>query len=297
MTRRDLSLTIALCASLMAHAALALITFEGARRQLATIRLPGYPRSAADTIEADPTDAIRLGGLRNEGLSPNATPGEESSRAKEAPGDQALLSRDPVGPGRIGDPPSFSMIPPTDGPTVDATPAPAGARSTPVLAQATESPQPFGAGPSAADIVVPKHRPAPPSPAVPESAAAKSNKPAADPAIMSPSESDAFSTLGGIEFRDGRMDARLGRAFKSVRPQLSFAAQVELFALANPRMILRLSIDATGKVTAVDVVSSSGSDLVDQPVKIALYQWWFEPAKGPNGKPIAETVTFPVSWH
>ena len=121
MTRRDLSLTIALCASLMAHAALALVTFEGARHQLATIWLPGYPRSAAEMIDAEPVDAIRLGELRNEGLAPNSTPGAESLRAKEAPSDQALLSRDPVGPGRIGGPPSFSMILPTDGPTADAT--------------------------------------------------------------------------------------------------------------------------------------------------------------------------------
>ena len=200
-------------------------------------------------------------------------------------------------PGRLAGPPSAPRSLPTDGPTAAATPARIGARSTPVLPQTTQTPQAFGAGPSAAEMIVPKHRPAPPAPAVAESAAARSNKPAADPAMMSPSESDAFSTLGGIEFRDGRMDARLGRAFKSVRPQLSFAAQVELFALSNPRMLLRLSIDATGKVTDVAVVSSTGSDLVDQPVKIALYQWWFEPAKGPNGKPIADTVMFPVSWH
>ena len=301
MTRRDLSLTIALCASLLAHGVLALVTFEGARRQLASIWLPGYPRTSEDMIEADVPAAIRLGGLEDKGLSPNASPGEESARAKDAPSDQALLSRDPVGPGRIGDLPSFSMIPPTDGPTVDATPeaVAAVARSTPVLPPTIDSVQPFGAGPSEAETIVLKRRaaPAPPSPPVAQNPAAKSSKPAADPAVMSPSESDAFSVLGGIEFRDGRMESRLGRSFKSVRPQLSIAAQLELMALSHPRMVLKISIDATGKVTDVNVVRSTGSDLVDQPVKIAMYQWWFEPTKTAGGQPIGDTVMMPISWH
>jgi TonB family protein len=168
-----------------------------------------------------------------------------------------------------------------------------------VLQPTTESPQPFGAGPSEAQTVVPKRRatPARPSSPVAENPAARSSKPAADPAVMSPSESDAFSVLGGIEFRDGRMESRLGRSFKSVRPQLSFAAQLDLMTLSNPRMVLKITIDATGKVTAVDVIRSTGSNLVDQPVKIAMYQWWFEPPKGPDGKPVGDTVMFPISWH
>ena len=303
MRARDLSLTTALCASLVVHAILALVTFEGARRQLAHIWLPPFERHTADVIEADPIDAVRLGGLKDLGLAPNSSPGEESLRAIEAPNDQALLSRDPVGPGRIGGPMSFSMVAPTDGPTVDATPVAMAqaAQSAPVLPVPTDAGQPFGAGSDAVPHLTPKRRSAEPTPATPPApeptAVAKSNKPAADPAPMSSSESDAFSTLGGLEFRDGRMEARFGRAFKSVRPQLSLAAQIELMTLTNPRMVMKITIDDTGKVTKVDVVRSTGSDLVDQPVKIAMYQWWFEPSKGPSGKPIGDTVVMPVSWH
>ena len=300
MRARDLSLTIALCASLLAHGLLALVTFEGARLQMATIRLPGFPRDIPDVIEADPPDTANLGGAANDGFSPNASPGKETIRAKDAPSDQALLSRDPQGPGRIGDLPSFSLVPPTDEPSAAAAPMAAVIlrRSEPVLPVVTEAPQPFGAGPDVAVMLLPRVRPHPTPPEPPQqSPLAKSNKPAADPAIESPSESDAFSTLGGIEFRDGRMDSRLGRAFKSVRPQLSLAAQIDLMGLADPRIVLKLRIDATGKVVAVDVVQSTGSDSVDQPVKLVMYQWLFEPQKGPTGQAMAETIVFPISWH
>ncbi len=298
MTPRDLSLTIALCASLLAHGVLALITFEGARRQLADIRLAGFPRQPPDMIEVDPPDTARLGGLANDGLAPNASPGDETSRAKDAPADQALLSRDPQGPGRIGDPPSFSLVPQIDGPTLDTTATAVIAhRLTPVLPIATAAPQPFGAGPGIGSAVAIAHPRLPSSPAAPSPAQATSDSPAADPAIMSPSESDAFSTLGGIEFRDGRIESRLGRAFKSVRPRLSLPAQIELMSLSEKRIVLKLAIDATGKVTDVDVLRSTGSDLVDQPVKLVMYLWWFEPAKGPSGRAMAETIVFPMSWH
>lgn len=294
MIPRDLSLTIALCASLLAHGVLALVTFEGARRQLTDVRLPGFPRQAADMIHVDALDTARLGGVANEGLSPNASPGEETIRAKDAPSDQALLSRDPQGPGRVGDLPSFSLVPQAQEETIEATALIVLPRKpTPVLPGASEAPQPFGAGPGvAAALLVPRpRRPAPPADAH-ETAQAASNEPAADPAVMSPSESDAFSTLGGIEFRDGRIESRLGRAFKSVRPQLSLAARIDLMSLAERRIVLKIAIDATGKVTGVDVMRSTGSDLVDQPVRLAMYEWWFEPVGGQ-----AETLLVPISWH
>jgi TonB family protein len=115
--------------------------------------------------------------------------------------------------------------------------------------------------------------------------------------MMSDSESDAFSTLGGIEFRDGRIESRMGRAFKSVRPRLSLPAQIELMSLAKKRIVLKIAIDATGKVTSVDVLRSTGRDVIDQPVKLVMYQWWFEPSKGPNGESVGDTIVLPISWH
>ncbi len=299
MTRRDLSLTIALCASLLAHGVLALVTFEGAARQLATIRLPGYPRPSNDVIAAAAPDAVRLGGVTNDGLAPNESPGEENIRATDAPVDQALLSRDPRGPGRIGGLPSDSLLPQMSGPTVDGSPLHVVVRSAlaPVLPIMTDAPQPFGAGPDAgAAIIVPRPRPPQPG-AMPEPAHAQSPKPAADPAMMSDSESDAFSTLGGIDFRDGRIESRLGRAFKSVRPRLSLPAQIEMMSLAEKRIVLKIAIDATGKVQSVDVLRSTGSNLIDQPVKLAMYEWWFEPPKGADGQGMAETIVLPIRWH
>ncbi|MGB7157053.1 MAG: TonB family protein [Tepidisphaeraceae bacterium] len=298
---RDLSLTIALCASIIAHGLLAYATFEISTRQLADIRLPGYPRAAQDDfIEVDQPNSPRLGTMDNSGLAPNASDGKESLRAREAPNDQALLSRDPQGPGRIGDLPSMSLVPQEDGPTVEGSAAALGAVAlVHVLPDATEEPQPFGSGASIPPAPTPKPRMVVVAPAPPEEAGpiARSNKPAADPAPMSDSESDAFSTLGGIEFRDGKMESRLGRAFKSVRPRLSLAAQLDLLSISQPRMVLKIGIDAKGNVTAVDVMRSTGSNQVDQPVKVAMYQWWFEPAKGPNGRPVPETIVFPISWH
>jgi TonB family protein len=173
-------------------------------------------------------------------------------------------------------------------------------RAEPVLPVASDDPHPFGAGSEVAIVPLPSRRaPTPeqqPHSPQQDSPVATSNKPAADPAIMSPSESDAFSTLGGIEFRDGRMDSRLGRAFKSVRPQLNLAAQIDLMGLSDRRIVLKLEIDPTGKVIAVDVVHSTGRDSIDQPVKLAMYEWWFEPKKGPTGQAMAETIVFPISW-
>jgi TonB family protein len=297
MRPRDLSLTIALCASLVAHGILALATFEGARRQLAAIRLPGNPR---DLIQVDTTpDAVRLGGLVDEGLAPNASPGDDGLRARRAPVDQALLSRDPRGPGRIGDLPSDSLVPPTDGPTVDGTAGDV-ARGAAVLAAPTDAAQPFGAGPDAvAALVVPRPaRPVPvaPTPTPPEQQQARSSKPAADPAMQSDSESDAFSTLGGVEFRDGRIESRMGRAFKSVRPRLDLAARIELMSLSEKKIVLTVSIDATGKVRSVDVLRSTGRDVIDQPVKLVLYEWWFEPPKDAQGHARADTFVLPITW-
>ncbi len=124
-----------------------------------------------------------------------------------------------------------------------------------------------------------------------------SSVPAADPAPMSESESDPFSKTGGVDFRGGKMDARFGRAFKSVRPRLSFAAELDLMGLKSPRIVLKIAIDDDGKVTKVEVLRSTGSKLVDQPVTVAMYQWWFEPAKDGTGKAISDELVFPITWH
>lgn len=114
---------------------------------------------------------------------------------------------------------------------------------------------------------------------------------------MSDSESDPFSrSNASVTFRDGRVDVRFGRKVKTVRPRLSLAAQYDLFSMQFPRMVVRLSVDAAGQVRRVEIVKSTGSATADQDVKVALYQWWVEPAKGPAGVATADTIEFPITW-
>ena len=111
---------------------------------------------------------------------------------------------------------------------------------------------------------------------------------------MSDSESDPFSkNNAGVTFRDGRVDVRVGRKVKTVRPRLSLAAQYDLFAMQFPRMVVRLSVDPSGSVRRVEIVKSTGSATADQDVKVALYQWWVEPAKNGAG---VDTIEFPITW-
>ncbi len=213
-----------------------------------------------------------------------------------------MLSRDPQGPGRIGGPPSWSLMPPQEDEPLAEAGRSASLSAIAILPTPSDDPEPFGSSALSAQTRMPRPRiaqlpPPPAAPPAPESATAHTRRPAADPAQLSDSESDAFSVLGGAEFRDGEMNARFGRAVRSVRPRLSFAAQLDLLSMTTRRLVLRIAIDHTGKVTAVDILRSSGSHQVDQPVKVAMYEWWFEPAKGPDGRPIEDRFVFPISWH
>jgi TonB family protein len=119
----------------------------------------------------------------------------------------------------------------------------------------------------------------------------------ADPAVQSDSESDPFSTRGNqIAFSDGRVEVRFGRKVQTVRPRLSLAAKYDLLAMAFPRMLVRLRIDAAGEVRKVDIVRSSGSASADQAVKVALYQWRVEPKRDRAGRAIGDVVEFPIVW-
>ena len=59
---------------------------------------------------------------------------------------------------------------------------------------------------------------------------------------------------------------------------------------------VRVRVDTEGAVRQVDILKSSGSESADQAVKVALYQWWFEPKKDEAGNAIASVVTFPIVW-
>jgi TonB family protein len=122
-------------------------------------------------------------------------------------------------------------------------------------------------------------------------------QPAADPARMSDSESDPFSKLGTVIFREGSLDIRFGRKVKTRRPKLLLAARSwDAVVIRKPDVGLRIDVDAMGKVTSVAVTKSSGSNEIDQPTRVAVYDWWFEPKLDADGRPVAEQYRFVIGY-
>ena len=117
-----------------------------------------------------------------------------------------------------------------------------------------------------------------------------------DAAPMTDSESDPFSMVGSAEFRPGKVVARFGRKVTTVRPRLSLAGQYDLLSLANPSVLLRVRADETGRVREVKIARSSGSNEVDQPCKLAMYEWWFEPPRDKGGRPLASEMLWTMTW-
>jgi TonB family protein len=145
----------------------------------------------------------------------------------------------------------------------------------------------------------------PPQPATPAetsanpgtvAAAVAAQQPSGDPARMSDSESDPFSRLGTATFEDGALHIEFGRKVKTRKPKVLLAGQIDLLALRRASVVLKIDIDETGKVTAVRVVKSSGSNDIDQPTRVAVYDWWFEPKKSAAGQSIPDQVQFTINW-
>jgi TonB family protein len=119
----------------------------------------------------------------------------------------------------------------------------------------------------------------------------------ADPLPQSESDSDPFSRISGsVVVRDGRLDVRLGRKVKTTRPQLLLAGQIDLIALSNPTVVLEVHIAPTGNVTDVKIAHSSGSNPVDEPTRLCVYDWWFEPARNKTGQPIPDVIFFTIQY-
>ena len=118
----------------------------------------------------------------------------------------------------------------------------------------------------------------------------------ADPAPQANTESDPVTTIGGADFRMGSASVRLGRKYKLTRPHLSLAAQADLMTTAKPGLVLKIKIDSTGKVISAEIYRSSGSNAVDQPCKVAAYDWWFEPPRDAGGKPTGDVILFYIRF-
>ncbi|MFN4242945.1 MAG: hypothetical protein ACK4PI_06880 [Tepidisphaerales bacterium] len=115
------------------------------------------------------------------------------------------------------------------------------------------------------------------------------------PRARSDRDADPFSRIGSISFSPGRVDARLGRQVRWVRPRLTLAGQIDAATSRTAAVGMAVSIDATGRVVNVRVLESSGfPDTIDLPVVRAVYSWWFEPLKDASGTPQPDVVLIRV---
>ncbi|HWP41462.1 MAG TPA: energy transducer TonB [Tepidisphaeraceae bacterium] len=305
MTRRDPSLSIALCASLSLHALILCTTAEiYAHRQAAHIRLPGFaPDTALTPMLTETADDPwkRLGDSQGSGRAIDNAAGELPLLAPQGRQEQAFLSRDPQGLAEMHDEPGVSILSGRSARSIGSPP----------LLEAPTPPHtaPFGISPLAGDFALPAaaqlqvngqarspmaSQPAAAGPAQANRAVTGSS--GADPAPMAPSESDPLTIQGSAEFRPGRTEVRIGRKHKLTRPRLSLAARADLMALASPTVVLKLTIDPAGRVVSASVYRSSGSNEVDQPCKLAAYDWWFEPARDPSGQPTWDVILFSIRF-
>ena len=304
-SRAGILATVAVGTSLGVHALL----FSASR----SIRIP-IPGAPPTPVEAEmmvvylpPESEFTIGEERAKGYASHRVEGNREAVAPEAPVDQAALSLDPVGPDRIVERPGKIV-----GDDVPAVLAP---KTSPSLAQLPESfrarvPQrveelrerfstPEVTAPALSELAPAAQETlaVPPASAVPAPAVVSVPGGQADPAPMSDSESDPFSVLGRADYRDGRLSVRAGRKVKSRRPRIGLAGQVDLYQRKGAQVTLRVATDATGKVTAVDVVRSSGSNEIDQPCRVAMYDWWFEPKKDAAGSAVPDKFDFTIAFH
>jgi TonB family protein len=294
MRRRDITLTIALCGSLVLHTLVCVAASERYAHH-ARIWLAGFspdetmPESVVDVMQPAQDAKMRLGDPDGEGTAIDSSPGDRQLLAPHGFQDQPFLSTDPVGPGRIDHESSDATALPGEGGSFAAAPAP------PMIAPAEPDLIGLAAAPAEMQPVLPQ----PPAPPLPTAPAATSGIPgpseAADPAAMGDSDIDPTSMVVTLNLRNGSTVARSGRKHRlTPRPRFDVAAKADAYALRVSSLVLKLRIDANGNVNHVQVLKSSGSEALDQTCKVAAYEWWFEPLRDPAGNIIADEFPFVI---
>jgi TonB family protein len=296
-------LFLGLCASLLVHGAIVSLGLDAYERQLeGRIYQPGYGTVPIVTVAAPLPSEFILGDASGTGTAIEASDWPEPLQAAQASQDQPLASLDPAG--QHGAQPPTAAMTATDVP-VDASKAQAVARfgvapeAVDAVPQAlgNKHPQPRRATDAPAES---KPTEAPVAPTPPrEAAVASSQEPSpapGDPGPATETEIDPFSRTASAEFHFGRTDVQFGRRSKLRRPDILLAGQMDLIGAAIPRVTLGIRTDATGKVIDAQVLRSSGSKNIDQPVRLAAYDWWFEPPLGPDGKPVPDSFAFTVTF-
>ena len=102
--------------------------------------------------------------------------------------------------------------------------------------------------------------------------------------------------LGSVQFRAGRVTVQSGRQVKTRRPKIGLAGLVELAQRNTAQVELDVTVDRAGTVTNVEIARSSGSNNIDQPCRVAMYDWWFEPKKDATGRPVPDRFRFTIAF-
>ncbi|HEX8522173.1 MAG TPA: hypothetical protein VF669_07945 [Tepidisphaeraceae bacterium] len=301
MRRDDVTLTLALCASLLVHGAISFALIKQATKITFLTAAHQSSSSRAITLTVapeEPDDAF--GRDRGRGRGANEYDSDQVLKGHQAPTPQAFLSRDPISLGQINNDPTMNTLPPGAG---GAGGKPSAQRRQ-VIKHLAIQPAPFGVQSAVEDLATPfkisRDRPQPQaaarkSSAAPAAAGALGSRlPAADPAPMTESESDAFTDIGSLEVSAGKVEAKLGRRVKTVRPRLSVSSQADLVGLQFPRMKLRVRLDDEGNVVDLNILNSISAS-VDQEVKLAVFKWKFEP-RAATRKSGPDFVQFEIVW-
>ena len=320
-TRLGISLlTVATAGSLLVHALL-FATFSVVRvggaapAEVAEMAVVFEAPAAAE--RQNPPIEFEIGQPDAKGYATHEVAGREEQVAREAPQDQPQLSLDPVGRSKVVEIPSSPIERSQDpAPQAQASAAPAPSapvvppdlaavgqllnRLTPLIDEWTQL-----SIPTELDVTPPMPVPQPElahrdttsaTEAQPRTRAAPAAGTGADPAPRSDSEVDAFSVLGSAQFREGRVTVRSGRQVKTRRPKIGLAGLIDLSQRSTAQVLLKVAVDETGKVTNVEVAKSSGSNEIDQPCRVAMYEWWFEPKRGPDGRAVPDLFQFGISF-
>ncbi len=298
MKRRDVSLTVGLCVSFAAHVFLLRAMADRYSRERIYLSAPTGPRAALSEPNAlmipVPADRRMLLGDDQAKISGDATdtaPGETALEAKEiSPLPQPMLQRDTPGENGIQQAPPPRTQSPTERPVKSETARPSASGSAspsltkPPAGQGVEqTPEPAG-GLSPQPSARPPSAPSTPSDSPPEqtSRGAAPGK----PIPQGSSDSDAFTSIGSVDFRGGAINARIGRRHRITRPRIALGGMVDAVSIGRVVVTLQLKIDQQGNVVNVQIAESSGSANIDEATKLAAYEWWFDPKKaaGANGQ-------------
>jgi len=127
---------------------------------------------------------------------------------------------------------------------------------------------------------------APSAPPTPEN-------PATDgPAFTSSDQdSDPFSATQAYEFRPGGTRARGGRDVKLRRPRIDLRFRVDATRLGTPfGLLVEITIGPDSRPTSVIIITSSGSEAIDDAVRLALFDSTF-------GSPAPDKFRFGVLFY